>query len=50
MTSSAAIVKEHLRASRKLMKKTRSKREAKKFLIRAGILTKNGDKLSKPYR
>jgi hypothetical protein len=50
MTSSAAIVKEHIRESKKFMKTIRSKRDAKNFLIRAGILTKSGNKLAKPYR
>jgi len=51
MTSSAAIVKENIQALRKSTKKAlRSKREAKESLIRAGILTKSGNRLSKPYR
>jgi hypothetical protein len=51
MTSSAAIVKQHIRASKQLMKRTlSSKQRAKALLIRAGILAKNGKTLAKPYR
>jgi hypothetical protein len=51
MTSSAAIAKEHIKASKQSMKRAMgSKRNAKAFLIRAGILSKNGKKLAKPYR
>ncbi|MCX5659421.1 MAG: hypothetical protein NTW19_06810 [Planctomycetota bacterium] len=45
------IVKEHIKGSREYMKKvTSSKRLATNFLIRAGILTKSGKRLAKPYR
>jgi hypothetical protein len=51
MTSSADIVREHIKASKQVMKKAmRSKRAARGFLIRAGILAKNGNQLAKPYR
>jgi hypothetical protein len=49
--SSAEIAKEFEQASKKLMKKVlRSKRSAQSFLIRAGILDKDGKRLAKPYR
>ena len=51
MTSSAEIAREHMKASRRVMRKAlRSKRIAKAFLIRTGILTKDGKQLAKPYR
>ncbi|HVX86913.1 MAG TPA: hypothetical protein VH253_19170 [Phycisphaerae bacterium] len=51
MTSSAAIVREHTRAAKKAMKEAlRSPKDARAFLIRAGILTKSGKRLARPYR
>ena len=47
----SAIVKEHLKASRKVRKSLRgSPAKAKRFLIRAGILNKNGTDLAARYR
>lgn len=46
-----AMVEEHLLASKRVMKKVLvSKTSARKFLIAAGILTKSGKSLAKPYR
>ena len=51
MTATEKMVKEHLKASRKAAKKAlTSKRRARAFLVRAGIVKKNGKGLSKPYR
>lgn len=51
MQSTAGMVEEHLVASKRLMKKVlRSKKSARAFLIRAGILDKQGKELAKPYR
>ncbi len=51
MTSSEEIVREHERAADKVMKKALgSKKSARAFLIHAGILTKSGKQLAKPYR
>ena|SRR5665213_2144832 len=51
MASNAAVVEQHIRASRQLMKRTlSSERRSKALLIRAGILTKDGKSLAKPYR
>jgi hypothetical protein len=51
MISSTMIAREHELAEKKFMKKAlRSKQRAKSFLIRAGILSKNGKQLAKPYR
>jgi hypothetical protein len=44
------IIKEHRSAMKKLQKKLRDPSEARRFLIRAGILTKSGRKLAKRYR
>lgn len=44
------IVQEHLRASEKLRKSLKSPKDARRFLIRAGILSKDGKKLAKRYR
>jgi len=45
------MVKEHLKASRKLRKSfARSPAKARQFLIRAGILNKKGTGLSARYR
>jgi hypothetical protein len=49
-TDTSKLVRDHLRASKKVMKKVlRSKKAARAFLVEAGILTKSG-KLSKRYR
>lgn len=49
--STAEMVKEHLEASERLMKKVlASKKSARAFLVRAGILDKSGKGLAKPYR
>ncbi|MBX3387986.1 MAG: hypothetical protein KF691_00880 [Phycisphaeraceae bacterium] len=46
-----AMVEEHLRASKKVMKKVlKSKKRSIRFLVAAGILTKSGKSLAKPYR
>ncbi len=50
MMNTAAIVKEHEKAMRKLRKKLRDPEEARKFLIRAGILDKDGKRLARFYR
>ncbi len=51
MTSSAKIVQQHLVASRVRMQIVlRSKNAARKFLTRAGIATKQGNRLAKVYR
>jgi hypothetical protein len=45
------MVREHLAASKRMRKTTlRSKMSARKFLVRAGILTRDGKRLAKPYR
>ena len=45
------IVEEHRAASKRVMKKaTRSKVTARAALTKAGILTKDGRRLAKPYR
>ena len=50
MTSSAEIVREHLKDAKQVMKKImRSKRSAREFLRRAGFITKDG-KPTRPYR
>jgi hypothetical protein len=44
------LVKRHLKASKKLSKELAgSKEKSRKFLIKAGLITKTG-KLTKPYR
>jgi len=44
------MVKEHLKASKRVARKAlASKKKARAFLIRAGILKKNGKGLAKPY-
>lgn len=49
--STQAMVKEHLAASRKVRKRyLRSRKAARDFLVAAGILTKDGKRLAKPYR
>ncbi|MGB7159699.1 MAG: hypothetical protein WBD40_16650 [Tepidisphaeraceae bacterium] len=48
--SSATIVKEHRAAARQQRKKLAKPSEARKFLVRAGILAKNGRRLAKRYR
>ncbi len=51
MTSVDKIVRDHLEASKRVMKKAmRSKATATAFLVKAGILTKDGKRLAKPYR
>lgn len=51
MQTTAEMVKEHLEASKRLMKKVlASKRSARAFLVSAGILDKSGKGLAKPYR
>ena len=50
-TSSSKLVADHLKASKKVMKKVlKSKASARAFLIRAGILDKKTGKLAKAYR
>ena len=45
------IVREHLAASRRFRKSIRGNPDkAREFLIKAGILTKDGKKLAKRYR
>jgi len=49
-TSSSRLVREHLKASRKLMRKVlKDEASAREFLIKAGLLTKQG-KLPRHYR
>jgi hypothetical protein len=49
--TSKQIADEHRAASRRAMKKIlRSKATATAALVRAGILTKDGKRLAKPYR
>lgn len=51
MKSTSEIVAEHRKAAKAVMKKVlRSKASATAFLVRAGILTKDGERLAKPYR
>jgi hypothetical protein len=51
MTTVAQIVKENEQAMKRAGKRARrSKETARAFLVRAGILEKNGKKLAKPYR
>jgi hypothetical protein len=44
------IVREHIRASKELRAKLKTPEQARQFLIRAGILSKDGKKLAKRYR
>lgn len=49
-TSSSKVVSDHLRASKKVMKKVlKSRASARAFLVKAGILAKSG-RLAKAYR
>jgi hypothetical protein len=48
--SSATIIKEHRQAAAQQRKKLAKASEARKFLVRAGILAKSGRKLAKRYR
>jgi len=50
MMNTAAIVKEDREGTWKLRKKLRDPAEARKFLIRAGILAKEGKRLASRYR
>ncbi len=50
MATVTAIIKEHRDAARQLRKKLANPREARKFLVRAGILAKSGRRLAKRYR
>ncbi len=50
MPTTACIVREHRIAARRLRKKLQDPKEARKFLVRAGILAKGGRKLAKRYR
>ena len=51
MTTAASIVQEHRAAARLLRKKLlEDPQEARRFLIRAGILVKSGRRLAKRYR
>ena len=44
------IVREHREAMKQLRKELRDPKEDRKFLIRAGILSKDGQRLAKRYR
>ena len=44
------IIKEHRIAAKQQRKKLEDPKEARKFLIRAGILVKSGRRLAKQYR
>lgn len=45
------MVQEHLRSSERVMRDVlASKKTARAFLIKAGILAKGGKQLAKPYR
>jgi hypothetical protein len=51
MMSVAQIVRENEQAMESAAKRaTRSKKTARAFLVRAGILDKTGKRLAKPYR
>jgi len=51
MKTSAELAKETQEAIKRVSKRTlRSKKAARDFLIGAGILTKSGKQLAKPYR
>jgi len=50
MSTVRSIVREHRKAARALRKQMQDPREARKFLIRAGILTRSGKQLAKRYR
>lgn len=50
MPKVAVIIKEHRAAATKQRKEHADPERARAFLIRAGILTKNGKRLSKRYR
>ena len=50
MSTVTAIIKEHRDAAKKQRKELRDPRKARQFLIRAGIVTKSGKRLTKRYR
>ena len=50
MSTVRSIVQEHRKAAKAQRKKLQDPREARRFLIRAGILTKSGGQLAKRYR
>jgi len=51
MMSTAQIVRENREAMERAAKRAcRSKKAARAFLVRAGILEKSGNRLAKPYR
>lgn len=51
MMTTAQIVKENREAMERAAKRaTRSREAARAFLVRAGILSKDGKTLAKPYR
>ena len=50
MQTVSEIVKEHREGMKRLRKELKDPAEARKFLIRAGILTKDGKRLAKRYR
>jgi len=50
MESPTSIVKEHRKAAKEQRKMLRDPEEARKFLIRAGILAKDGRRLARKYR
>ena len=50
MPNVAIIVKEHRAAATKQRKEHSDPKKARAFLIRAGILSKSGTRLSKRYR
>jgi hypothetical protein len=50
MLNASAIVKEHRKATRSWRKRLQDPQKAREFLIRAGILSKDGRRLAKQYR
>jgi len=50
MPTANTIIKEHRNAAKKQRKKLMDPNEARRFLIRAGILAKDGRKLATRYR
>jgi hypothetical protein len=50
MPTATTIIKEHRKAASQQRKELRDPQKARAFLIRAGILTKDGKQLARRYR
>ncbi len=50
MSTATAIIKEHRIAASQQRKALRNRKKARAFLVRAGILAKNGKELATRYR